>query len=88
MIFGQKIIENLKRIGQKLDKIAHNTMKNMSNTPNLTNMVGVHLKNTHKKFEANPCSGLREEVKKDKSSRRQQRHTGWLLESHSLIECV
>ena len=38
----------------------------------LTNLVGVHPRNIHTKFEANPCSGLREEVEKLKSSRRRQ----------------
>ena len=37
-------------------------MKNRGSTPILTNLVGVHLRNTHTKFEANPCSGLRGEV--------------------------
>ena len=47
-------------------------MKNRGSTPILTNAVGVHPRNIHTKFEANPCSGLRE-VEKLKSSRRQQR---------------
>ena len=37
-------------------------MKNRGRTPILTNLVGVHLRNIHTKFEANPCSGSREEV--------------------------
>ena len=48
-------------------------MKNMGSTPILTNLVGVHPRNIHTKFEANPCSGLRVEVEKLKSSRRRQR---------------
>ena len=36
------------------------------------NLVGVYPRNIHTKFEANPCSGSREEVKIQKSSRRQQ----------------
>ena len=48
-------------------------MKNRGSTPILTNTVGVHPRNIHTKFEANPCSGLRGEVEKLKSSRRQQR---------------
>ena len=48
-------------------------MKNRGSTPILTNAVGVHPRNIHTKFEANPCSGLRVEVEKLKSSRRQQR---------------
>ena len=51
-----------RRIGQKLHKITHNSMKNRGSTPILTNLVGVHPRNIHTKFEANPCSGLREEV--------------------------
>ena len=35
-------------------------MKNRGSTPILTNLVGVHPRNIHTKFEANPCSGLRE----------------------------
>ena len=35
-------------------------MKNRGSTLILTNLVGVHPRNIHKKFEANPCSGLRE----------------------------
>ena len=38
-------------------------MKNRGSTPILTNLVGVHPRNTHTKFEANPCCGSREEVK-------------------------
>ena len=37
-------------------------MKNRGSTPIFKNLVGVHLRNIHKKFEANPCSGSREEV--------------------------
>ena len=39
-------------------------MKNRGSTPILTNLVGVHPRNIHTKLEANPCSGLREEVEK------------------------
>ena len=39
-------------------------MKNRGSTPILTKLVGVHQRNIHTKFEANPCSGLREEVEK------------------------
>ena len=35
-------------------------MKNRGSTPILTNLVGVHVKHINAKFEANPCSGLRE----------------------------
>ena len=37
-------------------------MKNRGSTPILTNLVGVYPRNIHTKFEANLCSGLREEV--------------------------
>ena len=47
-------------------------MKNRGSTPILTHLVGVHPRNIHTKFEANPCSGLRGEVEKLKSSRRQR----------------
>ena len=36
----------------------------MDSTLILTNLVGVHPRNIHTKFEANPCRGLREEVEK------------------------
>ena len=49
-------------------------MKNRGSTLILTNL-GVHLRNIHTKFEANPCSGLREEIKKVKSSRQRRRWT-------------
>ena len=39
-------------------------MKNRGSTPILTNLVGVHPRNIDTKFEANPCSGLKEEVEK------------------------
>ena len=35
-------------------------MKNRGSTPILTNLGGVHPRNIHTKFEANPSSGLRE----------------------------
>ena len=40
-------------------------MKNRGTSPILTNFVGVHPRNIHTKFEANPF-GSREEVKKTK----------------------
>ena len=39
-------------------------MKNRGSTQILTNLVGVHPRKIHTKFEANPYSGLREEVEK------------------------
>ena len=41
-------------------------MNKRGSTPILTNLVGVHPRNIHIKFEANPCSGSREEVEKTK----------------------
>ena len=38
-------------------------MKNRGSTPILTNLVGVHPRNIHTKFEANPCSGLSRKTK-------------------------
>ena len=38
----------------------------MGSTPILTNLVGVHPRNIHTKFEAKPFSGSREEVEKPK----------------------
>ena len=37
-------------------------MKNGGSSPILTNLVGVHPRNIHTKFEANPCGGSIEEV--------------------------
>ena len=51
------------RIGQKMHKITHNSMKNTGSTAILRNLVGVHQRNIHTKFEANPSSGSRKEVK-------------------------
>ena len=66
-------------------------MKNKGSTPILTNLVGVHPKNIHTKFEANPCSGSREEVEKPKkytpTTTTTTTDTAWSLESHSLVEC-
>ena len=41
-------------------------MKNRGSTPIVTNLVGVHPRNIHTKFEANTCSGSKEEVEKQK----------------------
>ena len=49
-------------------------MKNRGSTPILAKIVGIHPRKIHTKFEANPWSGLREEVEKlKKGSRRRQR---------------
>ena len=45
-----------------MHKITHNSFKNRGSTPILTNLVGVHPRNRHTKFEANPFSGFWEEV--------------------------
>ena len=59
-------------------------MKNRGSTPILTNLVGVHPRNIHTKFEANPCSGFRGEVEKLKSSRRRRQRS----DGHSLVARV
>ena len=41
-------------------------MKNRGSTPILTNLVGVHPRNIHTKFEANPCSGFQRRSRKTK----------------------
>ena len=48
-------------------------MKNRGSAPILTNLVEVHPRYIHEKLEANPCSVMRGEVEKLKSSRRRQR---------------
>ena len=40
-------------------------MKNRGSTPILTNLVGVHPRNIHIKFEANPCSRKAKKVHAD-----------------------
>ena len=57
--------EDFLRIGQKFTKITHNSMKNRGSTPILTNLIGVHPRNIHTKFEGNLCSGSRDEVKNE-----------------------
>ena len=51
-LFKLKIFKNL-RIGKKMHKITNNSILNRGSTLNLTNLVGVHPRNTHTKFEAN-----------------------------------
>ena len=58
-----------------MHKITPNSMKNRGSTLTLTNLEVVRPSNIHTKFEANPCSGSREEVEKQKSSRRQRQRT-------------
>ena len=60
-------------------------MKNRCSTPILTNLVGVYPRNIHTKFEANPCSGLREEVKKLKKVHAEDNDDN---DRHSLIARV
>ena len=55
--------ENLLRIGQKFNRITHNTTMIRDSTQALMNLVRVHSRNIHRKFEANLCISLREEVK-------------------------
>ena len=63
-------------------------MNNRGGSPIFTNLVEAHPRNIHTQFEANPCSGLREEVKKlKKFTMTTTTDTGWLLELYSLIEC-
>ena len=59
-------------------------MKNRGSNPILTNLVGDHPRNIHTKFEANPCSGLRGEVEKLNSSRRQRTQPDRYSHTHSL----
>ena len=82
MISGQWFYRFLKN----WPKITYNSMISRGSTPIITNLVGVHPRNIHTKFEANPCSGLRVEVKKLKKfmPTSTKADTGWLLESHSL----
>ena len=79
-----------RRFAQKLHKITHNSMTNKGSTPIFTNLVRVHPRNIHKKFEANPCSGLREVEKLNKftPTTTTTTDTWWSLESHSLVEAV
>ena len=55
MISGQWVIVKF-QVCQNLHKITHNSMKNSSSTPILTNFPEVH-----QNFEANLCSDLREQ---------------------------
>ena len=55
------IEEDFLRIGHKLHKITHNSMKNRGSTTILTNLVGVHPRYIHTKFEANLYSSSREQ---------------------------
>ena len=45
-----------KRFFKELAKNTHNSMKNRDSTPLLTNLVGIHPRNIHRKFEANPAA--------------------------------
>ena len=44
-------------------------MKNRGSIPILTNLVGVHPRIIHTKFEANLCSGLRDKFDNDNGHR-------------------
>ena len=63
-------------------------MKNRGRTPILTNFVGVYPRNIHTKFEANPCSGLREEVEKLKKVHADADNDDNDNDGHSLIARV
>ena len=41
-------------------------MKNWGSIPILTNLIGVHPRNVHTKFEANPCSAFKRRSRKTK----------------------
>ena len=43
-------------------------MRNRGSTPIFRNLVGVHPRNIHTKFETNPCNGLKEDVEKLKNN--------------------
>ena len=63
-------------------------MKNRGRTPILTNLVGVHLRNIHTKFEANPWNGLREVEKLKKFTPTTTTTTDDDDDGHSLIARV
>ena len=63
-------------------------MKNRGSTPLSTNLVGVHPRNIHTKFEANPCKGLREEVEKPKKILADDNDDNDDDDGHSLIARV
>ena len=87
-----------------MHKITHNSMKHKGSTLILTISVGVHPRNIHTKFEANPFNGLRKEVEKLKKlmptmkrRQRQQRrqtqgdrcsHTHSLSVTKNYIRCI
>ena len=56
-------------------------MKNSGSTPILTNLVGVHPRNIHTKFEANPCNEV-EKLKKVHAD--DDRHRVIASHTHSL----
>ena len=64
LVSGFKADDFLK-IGQKMHKITHNSMKNRGSALIFTNLVGVHPMNIHTELEANlsSCFGV-QKVKK------------------------
>ena len=65
MISGQWFYKgDFLRIGPKMHKITHNSMKNRGSTLIFTNLVEVYPNNFPTKFEANLSCGLREEAEK------------------------
>ena len=53
MISGQWFQRKRYKNWKKFHKIAHNFIENRGSTTILTNLVGVHPRNIHTKFEAN-----------------------------------
>ena len=58
--FYRRKIKNWPKIAQNYP-LFH---KNRGSTSNLITVVGVHPRNIHNKFGANPCSGSREKAEK------------------------
>ena len=85
MIFGHWFYR--RRFSKNWPKLSQNYPyfhKKWGSTLMFTNLVGVHPRNIHKEFKANPCSGLREEVEKiKKSSHRRRRRTQPDRKSHT-----
>ena len=89
MISGQWFHRKRSKNWKILHKFTHNFINNTGSTLVLTNLEGVFPRDTHTKFEANPCSGLIKvkELKKFTTTITMTTKTGRSLQSHSLIEC-
>ena len=72
------------RIGKTLHKITHYFINNRDITPIFTNLVGVNPWNIHTKFDANPCSSYRDEVKKVQRQGRRRTQGDHKSHSHTL----